>query len=49
MSVEEVAVDFMRWVSLGAGAVLGIIILIGLGMPRRKSVSVLQNLPEKHS
>jgi len=45
MGVKEIAFDFMRWISLGAGAALGIIVLISLGMPRRKAAS---SRPEKH-
>jgi hypothetical protein len=47
MSVE-VVLDFMRWISVGTGAALGIIVLIGLGMPRRKTVSMRRDIPEGH-
>jgi hypothetical protein len=44
MGVKDIAFDFMRWIFLGTGAALGIIVLISLGMPRRKAVNAR---PEK--
>jgi len=48
MGVERVVLDFMRWITLGTVAVLGIIVLISFGIPRRKTVSPRRYLPEKH-
>jgi hypothetical protein len=48
MGVERVVLDFMRWITLGTVAVLGIIVFISLRIPRRKTVSQQRYLPEKH-
>jgi hypothetical protein len=35
MGVEFVLLDFLQRIGLGLGAVLGLIAILGLGMPRR--------------
>jgi len=47
MSVERVVLDFMRWITLGTVAVLGVIVFISFRIPRRKNVSQQRHLPEK--
>jgi len=47
MGVERVVLDFMRWITLGTVAVLGIIVFISLRIPRRKTVSQRRYLAGK--
>jgi hypothetical protein len=35
MQVENTLLDFLQRIAVGLGAVLGLIVIIGLGMPRR--------------
>jgi hypothetical protein len=47
MGVQTVVVDFMRWITVGAGTVLAIIVLISLGIPRRSSANLRRHLANK--
>jgi hypothetical protein len=47
MGVQTVVVDFMRWITVGAGTVLAIIVLISLGIPRRSSANLRRHLADK--
>jgi hypothetical protein len=38
MDVQELLVEFLRPIALGTGAVLAVIVLVGLRMPRRAKV-----------
>jgi hypothetical protein len=38
MDVQELFVEFLRPIALGTGAVLAVIVLVGLRMPRRAKV-----------
>jgi hypothetical protein len=38
MDVQELLIDFLRPVAMGTGAVLVVILLLGLRMPRRAKV-----------
>jgi len=37
MGIQTVLLDFTRAITLGAGAVLAIIVLVSLGIPRRST------------
>jgi len=47
MGVQTVLIDFMRWITVGTGTVLGIILLVGLCIPRRSTASLPRHLAEK--
>jgi hypothetical protein len=38
MDVQELLIDFLRPVAMGTGVVLGVILLLGLRMPKRAKV-----------
>jgi hypothetical protein len=44
MGVREVLVDFLRWIALGLMAVLALIVIVGIGIPRRTPVTLRRRL-----
>ena len=47
MGVQTVVIDFMRWITVGTGTVLALIVLISLGIPRRSTVKLRRHLANK--
>ncbi|MBZ5599051.1 MAG: hypothetical protein LAN83_12100 [Acidobacteriia bacterium] len=44
--VEWVLLDFLWRVALGLGAVLGLIAIVGLGIPQRKLRAIRHRVPD---
>ena len=38
MGVGSVFLDFLQWIAIGAGAVLAVLVVVQLGMPKRSPV-----------
>src|SRR6266498_5948989 len=47
MDVQSVLIDFMRWITVGTGTVVGVIVIAGLCIPRRSTVSLPRHLDKK--